>query len=779
MRIYTLSASEVLGKTITKTDTGYETAPYPFVKNFTSHEFDVNTIEDFYHVIKTAGEAGHTLLKGQLKRTLTHESRAGSTDPLTLTSWLCFDIDTNDYLGMEPDQILEQIDPNFKNVSYIIQYSARDGITSKKGVRYHIFVMLSASYLPAKLKQWMISINLNNDVFRDKLELNAIGSALKYPLDVSVNQNDKLIYIAPPTCIGFEDPLEGQRVELIKREIDMAQPTNINVNPQQNQFETDNTVNELRERNGLGKKNFKTKQVGSLNIIINPDAADVTDVKIDRGFVYMNLNGGDSWAYYCAVDNPEILYNFKGENPVYLRTLAPEIYAQLTQHKRETALERVFALRDLKTDCYYNGTFLPRENKVHIYSVASKEKIKDFLTQHGEPNPEFIEDWDVSFNPTTNEVFNHETKFVNTFSPTKYMLDDDTPCPSKLPRTIDRILRSICGDDVTLNHFLNWLAFSFQYRTKPGTAWIFHGVQGTGKGILHERILMPLFGEDHVPKITTSMLEEKFNGYAEKALILVIDEVNLDSRDANSANDKLKNLITEDHISIRNMRSNAYMAKTYFAIILNSNHNIPVTLPKEDRRMNVAPAQETPLQISFEEIELIEDELPLFSAFLRDYKVDRKKVHKPLLNEARLKMIRASETTIETFFNAVKTGDLDYFLEYLNTKNPMQMGDKYLPFELIVLGWIKTLAVSNEKIFVTRDDLNTVYNFLQNNNTSSATKFSRMCSTNRVELTKHRIDGKLYKGLWVEFKQGDSTDLTGYLTDNKRKTNVLELGELH
>ena len=32
-------------------------------------------------------------------------------------------------------------------------------------------------------------------------------------------------------------------------------------------------------------------------------------------------------------------------------------------------------------------------------------------------------------------------------------------------------------------HFLNWLAFIYQFRRKPGTDWVMSGVEGTGKAL--------------------------------------------------------------------------------------------------------------------------------------------------------------------------------------------------------------------------------------------------------------------------------------------------------
>jgi hypothetical protein len=38
--------------------------------------------------------------------------------------------------------------------------------------------------------------------------------------------------------------------------------------------------------------------------LANPGETVVTGVKRARGFAYLNLNGGDSWAYFHPEDNP-------------------------------------------------------------------------------------------------------------------------------------------------------------------------------------------------------------------------------------------------------------------------------------------------------------------------------------------------------------------------------------------------------------------------------------------------------------------------------------------
>jgi hypothetical protein len=68
---------------------------------------------------------------------------------------------------------------------------------------------------------------------------------------------------------------------------------------------------------------------GNDEVMAKPDVCTITDMKTERGFVYLNLNGGDSWAYYHPENNPDLIRNFKGE-PAYLtKELLPDYWEQL------------------------------------------------------------------------------------------------------------------------------------------------------------------------------------------------------------------------------------------------------------------------------------------------------------------------------------------------------------------------------------------------------------------------------------------------------------------
>jgi len=231
---------------------------YPLVKHFSSTEYTITTPKQLYEIIKKVSKVGDCLIKGNLTRVLTNESRARSTDANLQTQWICFDLDGAAY--SDPEEFVKDLPRQFHGVSYTCQYSASQGLKSG----------LTSS-----------------------LKLTSTNVALLWPLDITVCQNDKIIYVAPP-----------------QDRTDKKQPDPWIYFVQKK--------NSLRKTGGLSpKRNTALKKVGSIEVMSAPGVCAVTGHREERGFYYLNLNGGDSWAYYHPVGQNEILYNFKGE-PFYL-----------------------------------------------------------------------------------------------------------------------------------------------------------------------------------------------------------------------------------------------------------------------------------------------------------------------------------------------------------------------------------------------------------------------------------------------------------------------------
>ncbi|MCK4821937.1 hypothetical protein KA005_39600, partial [bacterium] len=562
-----------VSKEFTKTPDGIETKPYPFVKNFDSFSESVQSIDELFTVVENHSQQGHTAIKGILTEPLSNQSRAGKTVADFHTQWIMLDLDFEDGFN-SIDDFLAALSPELSDVSYIFQDSSSAGIKSKPGIRGHIFVMLDKPVSPLLIKEWLIQQNFDNSVLNSRIELAANSLSIKYPLDISTCQNDKLLFIADPICKNFTDPIKGNRLHLVKKTKNESSIT-FNANAASNREKAKNKTDELRVAKGLKKKAAKYKFIGQEEILTNPDEVIVTGVKHEREFVYLNLNNGDSWAYYYPEDRPDIVYNFKGEPAVLLKDIAPEYWRNLqAQLKTKPTTSSIIPIvfRDRQSDTYWNGTYDQTSNDIDIYPVSSTMRIADFLAQYGVSRPDFIEDWDLVFNPTTNKVIDIPNKWVNKFSPSIYMqLEGITNIG--IPPTIDKVISSVCGDDnASKEHFLNWLAFIFQTRQKAGTGFIFHGRTGTGKGVLFDKIIRPLLGEKYVNELIIDNLSDQFNQYLETSLILWIDEFSVgDGRNASALMNKLKNLVTENTVTIRGMRRNPVQRQVYNNIIIASN----------------------------------------------------------------------------------------------------------------------------------------------------------------------------------------------------------------
>lgn len=726
----------------------YKETSYPHVAKFTSIERDVATLQEMLDLIVACAGEGLCLLKGELDQPLENESRAGHTSATAMTQWVCLDIDYN-VVGQTPRAFLEALAPEFKGVSFIFQKSSSMGIKHHEGWRGHFFVLLDTSQSPQALKQWLIDRNLSCPNLRSHIGLSASGGALTYPLDVTTCQNDKLLYIANPQCVGFDDPVKDRFV-LDQGSKEAACFNSIKASAAGNQTQQQGVLTAKRKDLQLPKKTFRTKQHQGTEVLTNPDPITVTGKKIARDFVYLNLNGGDSWGYFFPLDNPEILYNFKGEPCLYMWDVDKDIY---NEHKRvistlDPAAGAVpFGFLWPHDDTYYRGFAVPdTQELVWLQSVGSKQKLRDFFVQNGVSCPSgwVVDEWQLDFDPTTEGCADFGVKRVNTYKRTKYIRDAKMSTAG-IPPVIDRVLTSVCVDEETKDYFLNWLAYIFQTRQKTNTAWIFQGVQGTGKGVLFSRVVAPLIGRSYCHEMTMDRLDDDFNAYLGDNIILFIDEANIsDSRNGDRLLNRIKNLVTEPEQHIRGMRRNAVIRRNYSNIILASNYDEIIPMEGSDRRFNVAPRQEEPIQLEHDDILIIETELPDFASYLHSYKVDQRNVRRVLLSEARTELINLSTTTITTFFHAIKDGDLAYFTQYLDNEIKADIESiRYHDYALVVKRWIRSVG---DLANVSRNEMRTCYQFLQGASIS-ATKFTRMCAKYGFLMMPIRIEGQVTRGI--------------------------------
>lgn len=743
--------------------------PYPFVYEVTSSKEPCTTLLDLCNHIKRYAARGDCMVKGKLGRDLVCESRKGTTNAEELTEWICLDLD-----GIEGYQSVDHFltDIGCADVDYILQWSSSMGIENKQGFRCHIFMQLDKPVRPQQLKNWLQDLNLSKPTLAGQLQLTKTGNSLRWPLDITTCQNDKLLYIAPPNLgKGIKDPFPGgrnkpERITFEQRNLKkLTLPSNL-ILPEALRDRTHAKVSELRQAAGLPKlKTLKFKYDGSVEYMANPGQATITDMKEERGFVYFNLNGGDSWAYYHPVESPEYIYNFKGEPTYKTSELLPQYWAQLSQQAASGAPDangRIYlAFREFTSGVYWNGIYDTVNDKLELYPAKSETQLRHFMKNNKMPLGESIPDWRRVFEPMNPNVIDRQAQTVNIYNPSELMKDPNPPVVATPPVVINKIIDHVIGNDApTLDHFYNWLAVIVQYKTRAGTAWVLQGTQGTGKGLLMHNILTPLFGYENVAAKRMEELESQFTEFMENKFIVFIDEIESGKSLYHAkVTAKLKNLIVEPMISIRNMYRPAYLAPNFASMIFASNKPSSVEVAPDDRRFNVGAYQENKLQITSQEIDQIAIELPAFYAFLMHYPADPDRARTPLVSASRSTLIDISRTAIDTISDAILAGDLQTLWDHLPNQKTLTAGNALIQtksqgYRDLIVDLVNTLDTK-----LTRDELYTIFEYTVGNMPTSPNKLTSLLKHHRLHLKPVWKHNRSVRGIDVTWNV-DQTWLT-------------------
>lgn len=780
-----LEASQPLTKTFSLDSDGQLVkGSYPFVSLFTSHEESITDLKDMVKVIDRHASQGHCLLKGKIKRPLVNESRAGSTSTDEPTDWLCLDFDGAVKLR-DADEFLKTIDI-LRDVDYVLQYSASHGIDKTKHFSAHVFMRLSKPQMPSYIKAWLRQLNLDTPMLAKGLSLTATGMALRWPLDITTCQNDKLIYVAPPILgKGIRKPV-GERTHFVRGKHRSVDFSRVSVNAESIAKKTIEAISRLREQAGLPAHSLRTKVDKRLGIEImhKPGKATVTGVKENgKGFVQLNLNGGDSWGYYHPAGKPEIIYNFKGEPAYKAEDLIPEYYAQVIG-KRDSAPDPhsddensttyYLAFLDPRSDSYFRGTYDEASGAISLEPTNSVRKINDFLAMHGQPKPDAIPEWQYTFAFDDPRSIDIDKRFINRYQPSQYMAikpEKLSRAKPTLPPGIDALLHHVMPSDEAVERFLNWLAVIYQKRIKPGTAWVWTGTQGTGKGLLFGRVLRPIFGERYCKEIDLNQLDENFNGFLEESVLIMIDEAGRDAvRNEEKVLGRLKHYITEPDVSIRKMHTNHYTARNYTSFIIASNEQSPLFIAYNDRRINVAPHQ--PEQIkppTDKQLAQLDAELEPFAIYLASREADEALARKPLLNKARAEMMERTQKTADRIAEELLKGNFEYFLDSYTP--PMEFHPSSQKHEL-ARDYEKALRSLAERMLVDpnvkvwREQIRSIFEHLIGAMPMGVSKFGQFLGHHGIhyERMHHPEKGASHQGVLVRFKFNEK-DVRAFLKD--------------
>lgn len=774
-----LSASVFLSKKYDKCEDGtVQKTSYPSAYEFTSITENVTTLDQFYAHLVEHAEHGHCLLKGDLQRPLVSESRAGATSSASTTQWVCLDID-----GLPAthsiDKLMDMM--GLGNVSYVLQWSASQNITDSDHLRCHVFMLLDRPVAAPILKQWLTQLNLTTPFLMENLTLTKTNLSLRWGLDITSCQNDRLLYIAKPLLNGIKNPLgRTPRYSVVnKKHQRLTLPERIST-VETNRAAAKAVIEQLRAKANLPPRKYTYRTYKDTEVLSKPDIGIVTGIKRERGFVYLNLNGGDSWGYYHHENDPEIIHNFKDEPAYATKELLPEYYEELkNQAKRETSekLSRaqlgyrlpkneaepvLLAFRDQSTGTYHHGKYWEETETLDLNVAKNEKQVRDFCMQHDMPMGDYIPLWDIRFDPQDNVRVDVTNNYINTFERTEYMRNGTVRKNLACPPTIFKLIHHVVGEEPGLTeHFINWLAFIIQERTRTNTAWLLYGTEGTGKGVLFKHVLRPLLGYNQVSANRVDELEGSFNSFTKNKLLVFMDEVEIPRlRDPETILAKLRNLITEETISLRALYSSPVNVPNHMNLILASNRPNAVQLSRNDRRYNVGRFQTKKLQLTAAENEIIDSrtELQDFYDYLLSLIVDVHAAQTPMNTQERDDLIAITSSSADDLANALKDGSMSYLISMLPTDDMYQTNalsmNRVENYRLVLFRWLKRTR-PNGRCNVARDELRVLFEYAVGDMPDGPNKFTKYLAHRHIRIEDVSIDMKTLRGFQVEFKDVD------------------------
>ena len=737
---------------------------YPLVKNFTSYEEQVETIEQLFKSIIFHADQGHCLIKGKLTRPLVNEPRAGTTRTDDSTQWVCLDFDRHICADIEDALKLLGLD----DISYVIQYSSSHGLDGYEGmVSAHVFMLLDKAVSAPKLKAWLMAMNLTH--LREDCRLSKTNTVISWPLDVTTCQNDKLLYIAPPTFVKCKDPLKN-RIQLVRKRYPVLRTTligerNINV------IKVDERahLNNLRAAEGLPKRVAKTSWVGTVEVQNKPDVCEVTEVKEQGDYVRLNINGGDSWAYWHPKDNFELIHDFKSDVWYKTKELVPGYYQSMIEERRvlnATPTENgdvILAFRDLKSAEYYNGLFNLETQNLELHRARNETQLDHWMRSHGRIMGDFIPVWEIRYDPRADWVIDEDRHLINLFRKTEYMKMEpkDGHVPLKHFPNIYRVIRHFLGEegkDTQLSdHFLNWFACIFQRNEKPITAWVIHGTEGTGKGYFMKHVVTPLFGLQSIMEVGIQNIEDNFNGFLEGKLFINVNEIDVDDfTEKGRVSAKFKTLITDSTMPIRRMRQVATQEPNFASFLFASNKRQPVHIPPDDRRYNVGNRQLT--KIVPPKDEDVANELEKFAEWLLAHKADAKLAGTILQTEAREAIQKLGVSSIQETCDAMLQGDFEKLWltmadEELMSRTTIQTAHtaNALAYNTLMRRIASQLLVT-VKGALSRDEMAIILQYNVGNIRPEPNRITSLLRHNGIETKQIRHNGTKTYGIHVDWK---------------------------
>ena len=316
------------------------------------------------------------------------------------------------------------------------------------------------------------------------------------------------------------------------------------------------------------------------------------------------------------------------------------------------------------------------------------------------------------------------------------------------------LLKNLLVKEEYLEYFINWLSSIINERAKTRTSIILKGVEGTGKGLLWDELIAPIFSEKYITVVENESLRSQFNGDLENKLFVLFNEIKGDFRESATLYEKLKIYISDPKISINNKYGGAGLADNNFNCIFYSNNDLPVQISPTDRRYTVFNTSSTPILEICDAMGITTDDFVAGlrkerDAFIRDlfaYNYDFSRACRILHTEEKEIIAESTTPKISLVSKKIKAQDFNWLYErgidIVETMRTDINGNHEAVVEVLKGSLESMLEQHLTEGYVTNEDLVTLYRLFVNFDETSAIKISNAWTPFLGKAVVKKIAGK-------------------------------------
>jgi len=445
---------------------------------------------------------------------------------------------------------------------------------------------------------------------------------------------------------------------------------------------------------------------------------------------------------YCAsCDSNEMGINKEG---VYF--LEPD-----EKYKIQSEKLKVIVFRDILTDHYYLGDHSKR-SKEYQFTGITKQNIPNALINRGLSLPKNFDEVEFDYDFTSRgQILDVENGFVNRYIPPQILISALKGSVSGIPKYIEKtMLHIVGGSRDVFDSLINHLAHMVQTGEKLRVAFLFQGVQGTGKGIWFNSVIAKIFGRNYCTQIQQRSFIKEFNAWLENNYCLLVDEVEANFNDKGDQLARvLKQIIGDRWIAIEGKGSDIKNGRVNANLFFATNKRNGLLLEPSDRRFIIGDWQGENI---YEQdwwlgdnkmVERLDSEAEDFTSFLKSYKTDQKTLNRVVHNDAREVLIDFSKTNTTMFFDALLGRDWDWMLDNLIESD--DQGEfpnnrfKYAECQNILNN---TTGITK----ISRNDVNILYNNIFQDKKKSVS-FTKLCKLHGIKVKQMKINGENVQGV--------------------------------